>query len=161
MSVEMKKVITFNFTVKDKEGLVLDSSENKEPLSYLSGTNSILPKLEETLSGMIIGSKKNVKIAANDAYGEYKEEAVQTVKKEQFPQEAQLVVGARYVANSPDGAQMPFVITDVKEDDITVDFNHPLAGKDLEFDVELVDVRDATPEEMQHGHVHGPGGHNH
>lgn len=161
MSVEMNKVITFNFTVKDKEGAVLDSSENKEPLSYLSGTNSILPKLEETLNGMIIGSIKNVKIAAGEAYGDYKEEAVQTVKKEQFPQEAQLVAGARYVANSPDGGQMPFVIKEVKENDVTVDFNHPLAGKDLEFDVELLDVRDATPEEMQHGHVHGPGGHNH
>ncbi len=161
MSVEMNKVITFNFTVKDEEGAVLDSSENKEPLSYLSGTNSILPKLEETLNGMIIGSIKNVKIAAGEAYGDYKEEAVQTVKKEQFPQEAQLVAGARYVANSPDGGQMPFVIKEVKENDVTVDFNHPLAGKDLEFDVELLDVRDATPEEMQHGHVHGPGGHNH
>ena len=146
MSVEMNKVITFNFTVKDEEGAVLDSSENKEPLSYLSGTNSILPKLEETLNGMIIGSIKNVKIAAGEAYGDYK---------------AQLVAGARYVANSPDGGQMPFVIKEVKENDVTVDFNHPLAGKDLEFDVELLDVRDATPEEMQHGHVHGPGGHNH
>ena len=161
MSVEMNKVITFNFTVKDEEGAVLDSSENKEPLSYLSGTNSILPKLEETLNGMIIGSTKNVKIAAGEAYGDYKEEAVQTVKKVQFPQEAQRVAGARYVANSPDGGQMPFVIKEVKENDVTVDFNHPLAGKDLEFDVELLDVRDATPEEMQHGHVHGPGGHNH
>jgi FKBP-type peptidyl-prolyl cis-trans isomerase SlyD len=161
MSVEMNKVITFNFTVKDEEGTVLDSSENKEPLAYLSGTNSILPKLEETLNVMIIGSKKNVKIAADDAYGEYKEEAVQTVKKDQFPQEAQLVVGARYVANSPDGGQMPFVITEVKENDVTVDFNHPLAGKDLEFDLELVDKRDATPEEVKHGHAHGPGGHQH
>ena len=161
MSVEMNKVITFNFTVKDEDGAVLDSSENKEPLSYLSGTNSIIPKLEEALNGMIIGSKKNVKIATDDAYGAYKDEAVQTVKKDQFPQEAQLVVGARYVANSPEGVQMPFIITDVKDDDITVDFNHPLAGRDLEFDVELVDVRDATPEEMQHGHVHGPGGHHH
>jgi FKBP-type peptidyl-prolyl cis-trans isomerase SlyD len=161
MSVEMNKVVTFNFTVKDEEGVVLDSSENKEPLTYLSGTSSILPKLEETLNGMIIGSKKNVKITAGDAYGEYKEEAVQTVKKEQFPKEAQLVAGARYLANSPEGGQMPFVIKDVNENDVTVDFNHPLAGKNLEFDVELVDIRDATPEEMQHGHVHGPGGHQH
>ncbi len=161
MSVEMNKVITFNYTLKDDNGTVLDSSENKEPLSFLSGTSTILPKLEETLNGMIIGSKKNVKLSAGDAYGDYKEEAVQKVKKEQFPKEAQLTVGASYVANSPDGKQMPFVITEVKEDDVTVDFNHPLAGKDLEFDVELVDKRDATPEEIQHGHVHGPGGHNH
>jgi FKBP-type peptidyl-prolyl cis-trans isomerase SlyD len=161
MSVEMNKVIKFNYTLKDDGGTILDSSENKEPLSYLKGANTILPKLEETLNGMIIGSKKNVKLEAKEAYGEYKEEAVQVVKKEQFPKEAELTVGASYLANSPDGNQMPFVITDVKEQDVTVDFNHPLAGKDLEFDVELIDVRDATPEEMQHGHVHGPGGHHH
>ena len=158
MSFGMNKVITFHFTLKDEEGIVLDSSENKEPLSFLSGTETILPKLEENLTGMIIGSKKNVKIAASDAYGEYNEDAVQTVKKEQFPKETQLKVGLRYVANSPDGQQMPFMITEVKEQDVTVDFNHPLAGKDLEFDVELLDVRDATPEEIQHKHVHGPGG---
>ncbi|NNL19988.1 MAG: peptidylprolyl isomerase [Ignavibacteriaceae bacterium] len=161
MSVEMNKVIIFNYTLKDDTGTVLDSSENKEPLSFLSGSNTILPKLEKTLTGMIIGSKKNVKLSAEDAYGDYKEEAVQTVNKDQFPKEAQLTVGASYMANSPDGKQMPFVITEVKEQDITVDFNHPLAGKDLEFDVELIDVREATPEEMQHGHVHGPGGHHH
>ncbi|MBT8381090.1 MAG: peptidylprolyl isomerase [Ignavibacteria bacterium] len=161
MSVEMNKVIIFNYTLKDDTGSVLDSSENKEPLSFLSGSNTILPKLEKTLTGMIIGSKKNVKLSAEDAYGDYKEEAVQTVNKDQFPKEAQLTVGASYMANSPDGKQMPFVITEVKEQDITVDFNHPLAGKDLEFDVELIDVREATPEEMQHGHVHGPGGHHH
>ncbi|MBT8377952.1 MAG: peptidylprolyl isomerase [Ignavibacteria bacterium] len=161
MSVEMNKVIIFNYTLKDDTGTVLDSSENKEPLSFLSGSNTILPKLEKTLTGMIIGSKKNVKLSTEDAYGDYKEEAVQTVNKDQFPKEAQLTVGASYMANSPDGKQMPFVITEVKEQDITVDFNHPLAGKDLEFDVELIDVREATPEEMQHGHVHGPGGHHH
>lgn len=161
MSVEMNKVITFNYTLKDETGTVLDSSENKEPLSYLNGTNTILPKLEETLNGMIIGSKKNVKLEAKEAYGEYKEDAVQTVKKDQFPPEAELTVGASYLANSPDGKQMPFIITEVEEQDVKVDFNHPLAGKDLEFNVELIDVRDATPEEMQHGHVHGPGGHHH
>ena len=81
--------------------------------------------------------------------------------KDQFPKEAELTIGASYLANSPDGKQMPFVITNVEEQEVTVDFNHPLAGKNLEFDVELIDVRDATPEEMQHGHVHGPGGHHH
>lgn len=110
---------------------------------------------------MIIGSRKNVKLVAADAYGEYSEEANHTVNKDQFPEEANLEVGMSYLANSPEGRQIPFVITEVKEQDVTVDFNHPLAGKDLEFDVELVDVREATAEEMQHGHVHGPGGHHH
>jgi FKBP-type peptidyl-prolyl cis-trans isomerase SlyD len=147
MSLEMPKVITFNYTLKDE--------------SFLKGSNQVLPRLEEALDEMIIGSKKNVKIPAKEAYGEYSDNAIQTLRKEQFPDGANLNIGISYVANSPDGKQMPFVITDVKENDVTVDFNHPLAGKDLEFDVELVDKRDATPEEVQHGHVHGPGGHHH
>ena len=161
MSLENPKVITFNFTLKDESGNVLDTTSNSQPLSFLKGSNQIIPKLEEALDEMIIGSKKNVKIPAKEAYGEYSDHAIQTLKKEQFPDGANLNVGVSYVANSPDGKQMPFVITDVKENDVTVDFNHPLAGKDLEFDVELVDKRDATPEEVQHGHVHGPGGHHH
>jgi len=110
---------------------------------------------------MLIGGKKIVKIGASEAYGEYDEKAVQNIKKEQFPADAKVEVGVRYVANSPEGGQMPFVIKEVKEKDVAVDFNHPLAGKDLEFDVELIDIRDATAEEIQHGHVHSPGGHHH
>lgn len=161
MSLEMNKVVTFNYTLKDVEGAVLDSTANKEPLTFISGTSQILPTLEEALGGILIGGKKNVKIAAAEAYGEYDEKAVQKIKKDQFPPEAKVEVGVRYVANSPEGGQMPFIITDVKEQEVTVDFNHPLAGKDLEFDVELVDIRDATTEEIQHGHVHGPGGNHH
>jgi FKBP-type peptidyl-prolyl cis-trans isomerase SlyD len=161
MSLEMPKVITFNYTLKDESGNILDSTGNNQPLSFLKGSNQVLPRLEEALDEMIIGSKKNVKIPAKEAYGEYSDNAIQTLRKEQFPDGANLNIGISYVANSPDGKQMPFVITDVKENDVTVDFNHPLAGKDLEFDVELVDKRDATPEEVQHGHVHGPGGHHH
>ena len=161
MSVLTNKVISFNYTLKDDEGTILDSSANKEPLTFLSGSQQIIPKLEEALSGMIIGSKKNIKIATADAYGEYSEDAIQKIKMDQFPKEANIEVGMTYIANSPDGKQMPFLVSEINEQDVTVDFNHPLAGKDLEFDVELLDVRDATPEEIQHGHVHGPGGHHH
>jgi len=161
MPLEANKVISFKYTLKDDQGSVIDSTLNKDPLSFISGSNQILPKLEETLGGMLIGGKKNVKLNAADAYGEYDEKAIQNIKKDQFPPEAKLEVGMSYLANSPDGKQMPFTIAEVKEEEITVDFNHPLAGKALEFDVELIDKRDATPEEIQHGHVHGPGGHQH
>lgn len=161
MSLELNKVVTFNYTLKDEEGIVLDSTANKDPLTFISGTSQVLPRLEEALGEMLIGGKKNVKINAAEAYGEYDDKAVQSIKKEQFPSDAKVEVGVRYVANSPEGGQMPFVIKEIKEKDVTVDFNHPLAGKDLEFDVELVDIRDATAEEIQHGHVHGPGGHTH
>lgn len=161
MSLEANKVISFKYTLKDDKGTVIDSTLNKDPLAFISGSNQILPKLEETLNGMLIGGKKNVKLNAVEAYGEYDEKAIQNIKKDQFPTEAKLEVGMSYLANSPDGKQMPFTITEVKAEEITVDFNHPLAGKKLEFDVELVDKRDATPEEIQHGHVHGLGGHQH
>ena len=101
MSLELNKVVTFNYTLKDEEGTVLDSTSNKEPLSFMSGTSQILPKLEEEIGGMLIGGKKNVKIAASEAYGEYDEKAVQNIKKEQFPPDAKVEVGVRYVANSP------------------------------------------------------------
>jgi len=145
----VNKVISFNYTLKDDEGTILDSSANKEPLTFLSGSQQIIPKLEEALNRMIIGSKKNVKIAAADAYGEYSESAIQKIKKDQFPKEANIEIGMTYIANSPDGKQMPFLVSEINEQDVIVDFNHPLAGKDLEFDVELLDVRDATPEEVQ------------
>jgi len=161
MALGLNKVISFNYTLKDEEGAVLDSTANKAPLTFISGSNQILPKLEEALNGMLIGGKRNVKVDAADAYGEYDEKAIQNIKKEQFPPDTKFEEGMRYVANSPEGGQMPFTITEVKDDDVTVDFNHPLAGRNLEFDVELVDMRDATPEELSHGHVHGPGGHHH
>lgn len=161
MALDANKVVKFNYTLKDDKGAVIDSTLNKQPMSFISGSMQILPKLEEAINGMLIGGKKNVKLNAVDAYGEYDEKAIQNIQKDQFPSEAKLEVGMSYLANSPDGKQMPFTITEVKEKDITVDFNHPLAGKDLEFEVELMDVRDATPEEIQHGHVHGPGGHHH
>ena len=161
MPFEANKVISFNYTLKDDQGTVIESTINKRPLTFMSGQNQIIPKLENALNGMLIGGKKNIKVDAVEAYGEYDEKAIQNINKEQFPAEAKLEVGMTYLANSPEGKQVPFTITDVKEKDITVDFNHPLAGKDLEFDVELVDIRDATPEEISHGHVHGPGGHHH
>ena len=161
MSLAQNKVISFNYTLKDEEGTMLDSTLNKKPLSFISGSNQILPKLEEALDGMLIGGKKNVKLAAADAYGAYDEGAVQKVKRDLFPEDAELAIGISYFAKSPEGQHLQFIITEIENDVITANFNHPLAGKNLEFDVELLDVRDATPEEISHGHTHGPGGHQH
>jgi FKBP-type peptidyl-prolyl cis-trans isomerase SlyD len=150
-----------NFVLTDDDGNVLDATDKDGPFSYLSGNNMVLPKLEEAVSGMIIGTKKNLRLEAADAYGVYNEQIVQIVGKENFPKDFELEVGMSYVASNPDGAQMPFVITEVRDEDVTIDFNHPLAGKNLNFDIELLDIRDATSEELAHGHVHGPGGHHH
>jgi FKBP-type peptidyl-prolyl cis-trans isomerase SlyD len=161
MAFMANKVVTFNYILKDTEGNLLDSTEKGGPFSFLTGNMQVLPGLEEALGNMIIGSKKNIKLAAADAYGEYDENAIQKVNRSLFPEEAELEIGVTYFAHSPEGQHLQFVITEIENDDITVNFNHPLAGKNLEFDVELLDVRDATPEEISHGHVHGPGGHHH
>jgi FKBP-type peptidyl-prolyl cis-trans isomerase SlyD len=161
MGIESNKVVTINFTLKDSEGNLIESTENMEPFSYISGNNQILPKLEDAVNQMLIGAKKDVLINASDGYGEYSEAAVQQIDKKEFPEDIKLVEGMQLIANSPDGKKMPFIINKIEENEVTVDFNHPLAGKNLEFNVELLDVRDATPEELTHGHVHGPGGHHH
>lgn len=161
MSLIQNKAISFNYTLKDDKGNILDTTKGSSPFSFLSGNRQILPKLEDALNGMLLGSKKNVKIDAADAYGEYNEEAIQKVERTNFPKDVDLQPGMQFVTNSPDGHQMPFVISEIKENVVTIDFNHPLAGKNLEFDVELLDVRDATAEEIAHGHIHGQGGHQH
>ncbi len=161
MAIEQNKVITLNFTLTDDHGNVLDSTEKGGPFSYISGSNMVLPKLEEAVNGMLIGSKKALKLEAKDGYGNYNDDAIQVVGKENFPEDFVLEVGMEYMASNPDGVQMPFVISNVDGEEITVDFNHPLAGKNLNFDIELLNVRDATAEELSHGHVHGEGGHHH
>ena len=161
MPIDANKVVTINFILKDNEGNLIESTDNKEPFSYLSGNSQILPKLEEVVNQMIIGTKKDIKIPAAEGYGEYNEAAIQQINKKEFPNDMKLEEGMQLIANSPDGKRMPFVINKIGESEVTVDFNHPLAGKNLEFNVELLDVRDATPDELSHGHVHGPGGDHH
>jgi FKBP-type peptidyl-prolyl cis-trans isomerase SlyD len=161
MPIEANKVVTMNFTLTDDTGNVLDSTDAGEPFSYISGSGMVLPKLEEVVSGMIIGTKKQLKLEAKDGYGVYNDDAVQSVGKENFPEDFILEAGMEYMASNPDGVQMPFIITNVEDETVTVDFNHPLAGKNLHFDIELLDVRNATAEELNHGHVHGAGGHHH
>ena len=161
MAIGQNKVVTMNYTLRDVQGNIIQTTTNKEPFRFLSGNQQILPKLEKEIDSMIIGSKKNVKIPAKEAYGEYSEQAIQQVDKNNFPDDVDLQIGMEFVANSPEGQQMPFVVKDIKNEEVTIDFNHPLAGKDLEFDVELVDIRAATVEELQHGHAHGPAGHKH
>jgi len=161
MPTKPNHVYTINFTVKTSDGTVMDSTENHEPFSYVAGTDSVLPKLEAEVGNMLISSKKSLILAPEDGYGAYVDEAVQIAKRENFPADADLTPGMEFVATGPEGEQMPFHILKVDDDGVTIDFNHPLAGETLTFDVELLDVRPATPEELSHGHVHGVGGHHH
>ena len=161
MSINVQRVIKFSYTLRDEQGNILDSTEKSGALFFLTGSGQIIPKLEEELSVMLIGSKKNIHIDAQDAYGEYESEAIQTVKRIEFPEDMNLEIGQSYYANTPDGGQMPFLIKEINDDEVIIDFNHPLAGVNLDFDVQLVDVRDATQEEISHGHVHGANDNHH
>jgi len=161
MATKPNHVYTINFTVKAGDGTVMDSTDGNEPFSYIAGTSSVLPKLEEEVGNMLISTKKSLILAPEDAYGAYVDEAVQVAKPENFPADADLKPGMEFIATGPEGEQMPFHILKVEDEGVTIDFNHPLAGETLTFDVELLDVRPATEEEMSHGHVHGAGGHQH
>lgn len=153
-----KKVITFNYTLKDTKGQVLDSSEG-EPMAFLTGGGQIIPALEEQLSGMLIGTKKTVEIKAKDAYGENDPKMIIEVPKSDLAH-IQIEVGAFLQLNL--GQQLKVVrVAKIDDEKVTLDGNHPLAGQDLVFDVEMVNSRDATAEEESHGHAHGEGGHHH
>jgi FKBP-type peptidyl-prolyl cis-trans isomerase SlyD len=161
MPLQPNQVVSIYFTLKDEEGEVIDSTSEGKPFSFLSGYEQILPNLENEIGAMLIGSKRNVVLAPEDAYGEYQEEAVQMVKRSEFPPNAVIEEGQSYFTKSPEGEQVPFMITQINGEDVTLDFNHPLAGETLTFDIELVNIRPATKEELDHGHAHGEGGHHH
>ncbi len=161
MALNNNQVVTINFTLKDEEGNIIEETSKEQPFSFISGNQQILPELEKNVSEMIIGSKRTVVLEPENAYGIYNDTSIQTVSRSDFPDDAKLEVGMGFVADTPDGRQMPFVIKNIDDENITVDFNHPLAGHTLTFDVELLELREASPEELAHGHVHGAGGHHH
>lgn len=155
------RVVTFHYTVKDKSGKKVDSSVGQDPMSFLEGSGQIIPGLESALKGAKAGDKKSVDVKAAEAYGEYDKELKFDVPKSQFPKGEQIEVGMQFRAGQPGEPSPVFTVTSVGDTSISVDGNHPLAGQDLSFDVEVIDVRDATLEEIKHGHAHGPGDHHH
>ena len=154
--VEKNKVVSFNYTLRDKEtGEVIDSSEfhGGQPLKILAGAGSIIPGLEKRMEGMTKGEKRTIEVPAEEAYGKPQKELIQELPRD-FLQGIEPEKGRTLQAQTPDGQLINMVIVDFDDNTVTVDLNHPLAGKDLVFDVEIVDIRDATQEEIQHGHVH-------
>ncbi|HEX7028272.1 MAG TPA: peptidylprolyl isomerase [Gammaproteobacteria bacterium] len=159
MQISDNTVVRIHYTLKNKSGEILDTSDGQEPLAYLHGVGNIIPGLEAALTGRKAGDTVQASIEPKDAYGERHEELVQAIPRGAFPIQ-DIEPGMRFSAGSDQGNQ---IVTVVKVDDeiVTVDGNHPLAGETLYFDVEVVDLREATEEEANHGHVHGPGGHHH
>jgi FKBP-type peptidyl-prolyl cis-trans isomerase SlyD len=152
-----KKAVTINYTLKDDSGAVIDSSEGRAPLSYLHGVGNIVPGLEKALDGKQAGDVIAVTLAPEEAYGPRDESQIRNLPRRKLP-EGKIEVGTRFQIQT-EGGHLVATVTAIRGDYATVDANHPLAGKTLHFEVTVVDVRDATDEELTHGHIHGPGGH--
>lgn len=150
MEVSKNKVVKINYKGTLSDGSVFDSNEDREPLEYIQGIGMIIPGLEQRIEGLQSGDKKSVEVPADEAYGQVSDDAVQDVPKDQFPQDIDLQEGMQLAAQGPQG-MIPVTVKEIKDDSVLVDFNHPLAGKDLTFDVEVVDVRDATEDELEQG----------
>lgn len=160
MKVAENKVITINYTLRDDNKKILDSAQNNDFL-YLHGAQNIIPGLESALEGKAVNDELSVSIAPADGYGERNDDMTQVVPKEMFGTEEGIEVGQQFHAASPDGQEIMVTIVAVDDENITVDGNHPLAGVTLHFEVQIMDIRDASAEELEHGHAHGPDGHHH
>ena len=159
MQIEKNKVVSIHYTLKDNSGTTLDSSEGRSPLLYIQGIGNLIPGMEEGLEGKIKGDKFIIKVAPEKGYGKRDEKLIQKVPRSAFGGE-NLQKGMQFQAQTQHGATL-VTITEVGLENVTVDGNHPLAGVELNFSVEVIDVRNATADELSHGHVHGPGGHHH
>lgn len=162
MKIENDKVVTMHFNVLDSDEVEIDTTYDSEPLIFIQGTGLLVPGLEAALPGLQTGDKKTISLAAADAYGERYEQLIQAMPASMFDG-MEVAVGMQFRATTDEGEQTVIVV-DVSEDTIVVDGNHPLAGIDLTFNIEVMDVRDATEEELDHGHIHADGsscGHDH
>ena len=157
MQIEDNKVATLHYTLKNNEGEILDKSEDGS-FVYMHGALNIIPGLESALTGKKAGEELSVKVAAEEAYGLRNEEQIQEVPKEMFEEGTEIKVGMQFHAEGPGEDMIMVTVAEVKEDVIVIDGNHPLAGMELNFDVKVVEVRDASEEELEHGHVHAAGG---
>ena len=156
MQVAENKVISIHYTLTNDNDEILDQSDTGQPLVYLHGANNIIPGLEKALLGKVSGDKLNVRILPEDGYGLRQEHMVNTVQKSMFDGIDKVEVGMQFHAEGNTG---PVIVTvsEMNGDEITIDGNHPLAGEALTFDVKITDIRDATADELDNGHIHGPG----
>ena len=159
MNITNEKVVSIDYTLTGPDGQVLDTSQDRGPLTYLQGVGNIIPGLERQLEGKFKGDEVKITVPAAEAYGERDERLVQPVPRGAFKDIEKIEPGMQFQASGPGGAQGIVTVVNVEDSQVTIDANHPLAGVPLTFDVKVVDVRDPTPEEKAHGHAHGPDGH--
>ncbi len=153
MQIAKDKVVTLNYTLKDDAGNVIDESQDGS-FAYLHGANNIIPGLEGALDGRSSGDELSVTVAPEQGYGARDESRVQQVPREMFPADTNIQPGMQFQAEGPQGQVLVVTVTEANDQTVTVDGNHPLAGVSLNFDVKVMDVRDATEEEISHGHPH-------
>ncbi len=156
------KAVSISYILKNDEGEVLDVASPDDPMWFLQGAGSLLPAVEAALEGKKVGDTLALTLSAEEAYGEYDANKVREVPRDAFPDDFELEVGMPFMIDADgDMGDHPWFITDIEGDTVVMDGNHPLAGQGLEFEIVVEDIRDADPEELDHGHVHGAGGHHH
>lgn len=161
MNISKDKVVSIHYTLTEEGGKELENNRDALPMTYLHGHGNLMSALESELEGLEKGASKTVSLQARDAYGERSENAVQRVpQKHLLGKYKRLMPGMIVRVNTNHGARSATVVKAGKFN-VDLDMNHPLAGKNLVFNVEVADIREATAEELQHGHAHGPGGHHH
>jgi len=160
MIIAKNKVVQIHYTLTNDEKDILDSSVGREPLAFIQGIGNIIPGLEKAIEGKVVGEKLQVSIEPEEAYGVPNQDLTQTVSKAIFQDQEKVEVGAQFQIQGPEG-DMIGRISKIEDDNVTIDLNHPLAGVRLHFDVEIVSIRDASNEELDHEHAHGIGGHQH
>ncbi|MFT5170103.1 MAG: FKBP-type peptidyl-prolyl cis-trans isomerase SlyD [Candidatus Omnitrophota bacterium] len=153
MNITKDKVVTINYTLKDNKDVVLDSSDGQGPLAYLHGNKNLIPGMEQALEGKTTGDKFDTVVKPEEGYGLRNEAMINEVPLANFPDSAQVKVGAQFQADTPEGVRVARVVA-VDGETVSVDFNHPLADMTLYFNIEVNEIRDATEEEISHGHVH-------
>ena len=156
MTIADKKAVTINYTLKDDQDVMIDTS-NDSSFVYLHGANNIIPGLETELTGKTSGDKFKLVINPEDAYGQYNDKLTQVIDKEAFGEEQEVEAGMQFHAQGEGDQMVMITVTEVNGDKVTIDGNHPLAGVTLHYDVEVMDVREATEEELSHGHIHQHG----
>ncbi|MBX9914174.1 MAG: peptidylprolyl isomerase [Pseudomonadaceae bacterium] len=161
MLIAANKAVSIDYTLTNDAGEVIDSSAGGAPLAYLQGAGNIIVGLEKALEGKQAGDELTVSVEPQDAYGEYSAELVATLGRDMFEGVEEMEVGMQFHASAPDGGMQIVTVRALEGDDVIVDGNHPLAGQRLTFAVKIVSVRDASAEELAHGHIHGEGGHHH
>ena len=161
MKVEKDKVMSFHYALREESGAPVEDSREREPLVIMFGRGNLIAGLEQAMIGHVAGDRFDVVVPPAQGYGERREDATQRVPKKYFRGGEHLQPGMTTVLNTKEGRQQMVTVTKVGSSVIDVDLNHPMAGKTLHFAIEITDVREPTTEELAHGHVHGPGGHQH